>query len=76
MIITNQLALGNFVSVTSKIGTGAGTLATVPPTSPQIPPVNQQLFVTEVYYKYQAITPIGKLIGIVLPTQLYDVSYF
>ena len=76
MIITNQLALGNFVSVTSKIGTGAGTLATVPVTSPQIPPVNQQLFVTEVYYKYQAITPIGKLMGFVLPTQLYDVSYF
>ncbi len=75
MMITNQLAQGG-ISATSKIGTGKGSAATIPVTNPQIPPDGQTLYVTEVFYAYQPITPIGKLMNFAFPSQLYDISYF
>jgi Flp pilus assembly protein TadG len=75
MIITNQIAQGG-VSAPSKIGTGKGSAANVPVTSPQIPPAGQRLYVTEVFYSYRPITPVGQLMGFAFPSRLYDVSYF
>lgn len=73
--VTAQASQGG-ISGSSKIGQVGGN-ATIPQTNPQIPQLNQTVYVTEVYYAYAPITPIGQLIsGLVLPTKLYDVAYF
>ena len=39
--------------------------------------LNQTVYVTEVFYNFQAITPIGNFLSkTFLPSQLYDVAYF
>ena len=41
------------------------------------PQLNQTVYVTEVFYSFQAITPIGNFLSkTLLPTQLYNVAYF
>jgi Flp pilus assembly protein TadG len=64
------------LEATSKIGVGVGNAATMPVTAVQIPPSNQTAYVTEVFYSYAPITPIGQLLQFSLPTQLYDAAYF
>jgi hypothetical protein len=32
--------------------------------------------VAEVFYRFQAATPVGNLMGWALPTMLYDVAFF
>ena len=75
--ITDQVAKGGIISP-SKIGVGVGTDVTgkLPNTTPPIPQTNQTVYVTEVFYKYKAATPIGQLLSFGLPTNLYDVAYF
>jgi hypothetical protein len=41
-----------------------------------IPQSNQTTFVTEVFYGYSPVTPIGRLVGLTLPSTLYDAAYF
>ena len=73
--ITAQLSQGGY-SAASRIGNGVGSTATLPVTATKIPPVNQTLYVAEVFYGYTAITPLGALLGATLPTTLYDAAYF
>src|SRR5271166_2554202 len=64
---------------TSKIGTGVGGTATLPAAAQSAIPQNgQTLFVTEVFYTFTPITPLGTLTNsvIALPTTLYDSAYF
>jgi hypothetical protein len=63
------------ISCTSKIGQ-VGKTGVIPLTNPVIPQPNQTIYVTEVCYSFQPITPIGKFMTIVLPSTLYDVAYF
>ena len=42
----------------------------------QVPQPNQTVAIAEVFYVYQAATPVGRLAGVVMPTSLYDVAYF
>jgi Flp pilus assembly protein TadG len=77
--VLNQVSKGGLAtnSFTSHLRTGTGTFATMPvTTSPQIPQTNQTMFVTEVFYSFVPITPVGKLLKITLPSQLYDAAYF
>lgn len=77
--VLNQVSKGGLAtnSVTSHLRTGTGTFASMPvTTSPQIPQTNQTMFVTEVFYSFVPITPVGKLLKITLPSQLYDAAYF
>lgn len=72
--ITGQSSLGS-MSATSKVGTGVGSSATLP--SNAIPPTAQTVYVTEVFYSFQAITPMGHLYTkTLLPSTLYDVAYY
>ena len=48
----------------------------IPATIPSLPQPNQTIYVTEIYYSFQAVTPIGKLLNVTLPTRLYDAAYF
>jgi len=70
--VTAQVTQGS-LTATSKIGSVGGVAAL--PTG-AVPPASQTVYVTEVYYKYQPITPIGKLVQAALPVQLYDVAYY
>jgi Flp pilus assembly protein TadG len=73
MKITDQRTSGS-ATATSKVGVSGGT-ANIPTSA--IPPVlSQTVYVTEIYMTYQPITPIGKFVSFVLPTQLYDVAYY
>ena len=79
-VITDQIREGALPGSVSKIGTLASSnnvnmpySATAPGTFPQ---PNQTVFVTEVYYNYSPVTPIGKVPGLTLPSTLYDAAYF
>ena len=72
--ITGQASQGG-ISGSSRIG-GLGGRATLPVTVPPIPPAGQTVYVTEVFYTFSPITPIGKFMSIVFPSTLYDVAYF
>ena len=67
------------LSATSKIGTGVGSTATLPAAAQSaIPQSGQTLFVTEIFFTFSPVTPIGTLTSSVisLPTTLYDTAYF
>jgi len=72
--ITGQSSLGT-LAATSKVGTGVGSSATLPSNAK---PLNSQtVYVTEVFYSFQAITPMGHLYTkTLLPSTLYDVAYY
>jgi Flp pilus assembly protein TadG len=70
--VTAQTSQGS-LSANSKVGSVNGT-ATLP--SGAMPQSSQTVYVTEVFYAFQPITPIGKLIQTVLPVQLYDAAYY
>jgi len=75
--VTSQLSTGGLTGAAapSKIGTVNGT-ATMPTTPTVIPAAGKSMYVTEVYYRFTPITPIGKLLKIAAPSNLYDVAYF
>jgi len=66
------------VSMASKIGTGVGTTATVPVSIDDLFSKNsgQTIYITEVYYPFQAITPLATMFSFVIPSTLYQVAYF
>jgi Flp pilus assembly protein TadG len=70
--ITGQVSQGG-ISARSKVGTGVGNNAVLPAGAVAS---GQTVYVTEVFCSYQAVTPIGKLLGFTLPSTLYDVAYF
>lgn len=71
--ITSQVSQGG-ISATSRVGTIVGGAATLP--SAAVPQNNQTVYVVEVFYAYQPITPIGKLLQVAMPVQLYDAAYY
>jgi Flp pilus assembly protein TadG len=72
--LTGQVSQGG-LAASSRIGSVIGTKATVPAAA--APQLNQTAFVTEVFYKYQPITPIGNLLNQALfPLPLYDAAYY
>jgi Flp pilus assembly protein TadG len=73
--ITGQASSGA-LGATSKVGTGVGSTATLPASAQSMISANQTIYVTEVFYTYQAITPIGQFMAINLPDTLYDAAYF
>lgn len=71
--ITAQQSRGG-ISASSKVGTTASTSVNLPTAS--LPATNQTLYVTEVFYQYSPVTPVGKLINGNVPAVLYDAAFF
>jgi Flp pilus assembly protein TadG len=76
-MVTNQVTEGGLNGVTSKVAPGGiGSAPNMPVTAVQIPQSNQTMYVSEVFYTYQAATPIGKLLNFNMTNALYDAAYF
>lgn len=61
----------------SHLRTGTGEFGTMPvTTTPQIPQDGQIVYVTEIFYSFAPITPVGKLLNLAASTPLYDAAYF
>ena len=74
-VITGQVSQGG-ISQVSKVGTGVGAIATVPtPVVAMLQP-GKTIYITEVFYTYHPITPIGGLLNAVMPSMLYEAAYF
>jgi hypothetical protein len=74
LILTDQSSQGG-LSVSSKVGSVLNGAATLP--SNATPPATQTVYVTEIFYKYSPITPVGHFINTSgIPTQLYDIAYY
>lgn len=71
--VTGQQKTTGVVQSSSHVGT-TNTTAILP--NPNLPLPNQTLWVAEVFYVYVPVTPLGKLLGVTLPTTNYDAAYF
>jgi hypothetical protein len=72
--LTGQSALGG-LAATSRIGSAIGGTVILPANA--TPQVGQTVFITEVFYTYHSITPVGSFLNAtVVPSQLYDVGYY
>jgi Flp pilus assembly protein TadG len=74
-VITGQVTQGGVTRV-SKIGQGVGTMATLPAAAAAMLQSGQTIYITEVFYTYQAITPVAKLLNLIMPSTLYQAAYF
>jgi Flp pilus assembly protein TadG len=74
-IITGQVTQGA-LTLPSKVGAGVGTTATLPSAAIAMLQPGQTIYITEVYYTYQPITPLSAFLNIVMPSTLYQVAYF
>ena len=76
--ITGQVVVTNGTALPSKIGTGVGNQATVPAVIDDIFTKNsgQTVYITEIYYPFQQITPLARMWNLVLPSTLYQAAFF
>lgn len=72
--LTGQSAQGG-LAATSRIGTVVGSTVTLPANA--TPQAGQTVFITEVFYTYHSITPVGSFLNAtIVPSQLYDIGYY
>ena len=75
-IIVNQAESTTGIAATSAVGTGIGNPATMPAAATTALNAGQTLFVTEVFYSYSPMTPLGNFLKTSLASTLYESAYF
>ena len=73
--ITGQASQGGTSNV-SRVGKTIGGKATVPAAAATMLQPGQTIYITEIYYTYTPITPIGNIVKMVMPSTLYEAAYF
>ena len=82
--VTGQASQGG-IACTSKVGCLSGqgscgnssaTLPAAAVTALSAEPTGSSLYVTEIFYTYNTITPISALLGQSMPSQFYSVAYY
>jgi hypothetical protein len=74
-VITGQASSGGITGV-SKVGPGIGAIANLPPAAAAMLQPGLTIYVTEVFYTYKPLTPIGNLMKLAMPSTLYQAAYF
>ncbi len=74
--ITGQVESTGGISVNSRIGTGIGQPANLPATATPVLQKGQTIYVTEVFYSFHTVTPVGNFLKLALPSTLYEAAYF
>jgi Flp pilus assembly protein TadG len=74
--IVGQVESPTGISVASAVGSGIGNPASMPSSASTVLNAGQTLYVTEVFYSYIPMTPIGGLLNRSLASTLYDAAYF
>jgi hypothetical protein len=74
LTVLSQQSTGGLTSVQSHIAPNGGPAVSLP--NNEIPQPNRTLYTAEVFYTYNAVTPLGKLVAFALPTIQYDAAYF
>jgi Flp pilus assembly protein TadG len=73
--ITGQASQGGTTNL-SKIGTTVGARANIPASATTMLQPGQTVYITEIFYTYKPITPIGNFVKMVMPSTLYESAYF
>lgn len=73
--IHQQMGLGATPEA-SRIGAGIGNTANLPATPTPIPPPGFNLYVAEVFYHSDPITPLGNLLNSAIGDVYYDIAFF
>ena len=74
--IVDQAESSTGISVTSEIGSGIGKPASISSSANTVLAAGQTLYVTEVFYSYTPMTPIGNLLETSIGSTLYQAAFF
>jgi Flp pilus assembly protein TadG len=83
-LVTGQASQGG-IACTSKVGclngqgscgSSSATLPAAAVTALTAEPTGSSLYVTEIFYSYNTVTPISALSGNSMPSRLYSVAYY
>ena len=74
--IVDQAKSPTGISVTSAVGSGIGNAASMPSSANTVLNAGQTIYVTEVFYLYTPMTPIGGFFKTRLGSNLYQTAYF
>jgi len=74
--IINQVESPSGIAAASAVGTGIGNPATMPSSARSILQAGQAIYVTEVFYTYSPMTPVGSFLNKSLASTFYEAAYF
>ena len=74
--IVDQAESSTGISATSAVGSGIGSPASISSNANTPLSAGQTLYVTEVFYSYSPMTPIGAYLKTSIGSKLYEVAFF